>query len=57
MTDQDWLHIIPTEDLRDHEPRMTCWCRPTEDCDTPGLWAHHSMYLRERFEEGERLPS
>lgn len=44
-------------DLREHEPSMQCWCGPTEDRETDGLFIHHSMDGREKFETGERLAS
>jgi hypothetical protein len=55
----DNLRVIPVNDLRDHESLATCWCRPTEDEETPGLFVHHSMDRREEFEPdgGKRIPS
>ena len=47
-------HIVPLNDLRDHETNGSCWCKPTLD---DGVWLHHSMDGREAFETGERLPS
>lgn len=47
-------HIVPLNDLRDHETNGGCWCKPTLD---DGVWLHHSMDGREAFETGERLPS
>lgn len=50
-------HVIPLGDLREHDSTPQCWCTPTEDDETPGLWLHHAMDGREAFETGERLPS
>ncbi len=47
-------HIVPLNDLRDHDTNGSCWCKPTLD---DGVWLHHSMDGREAFETGERLPS
>ena len=47
-------HIVPLNDLRDHETNGSCWCKPTLD---DGVWLHHSMDGREAFETGDRLPS
>lgn len=47
-------HIVPLNDLRDHQTNGSCWCKPTLD---DGVWLHHSMDGREAFETGERLPS
>jgi len=53
----DTYHVIPMGDLRDHEATTTCWCKPVEDGDQPGLFVHTSMDGREAFETGERKPS
>ena len=50
-------HVYPLHDLREHDTDGGCWCHPTEDEDTPGLFLHHSMDGREQFETGERLMS
>ena len=49
-------HVIPTNDLREHENNANCWCNPTEDEDYPGVFVHHSMDRREEYETG-RKPS
>lgn len=48
------LHVVPTNDLRDHTSSVDCWCSPTEDKSEPNVYIHHSMDGREAFEEGER---
>jgi hypothetical protein len=50
------IHVIPLLDLREHESSADCWCKPTEDDDSPGVFVHHAMDLREQFEAG-RKPS
>ena len=47
-------HVIPIDDLRDHESSQVCWCNPTEDEECPNLFVHHSMDGREDYETGER---
>ena len=47
------LHVIPLNDLREHEVKVGCWCHPTEDDTTPDLWIHHALDGRERYETGE----
>lgn len=42
------VHIVPVNDLRDHEAKSACWCRPTE---VDGIWVHHSMDRREHTKE------
>lgn len=51
--DGQW-HILPINDLREHEERSDCWCKPTEDETEPDLWIHHAMDQRELYETGER---
>lgn len=50
-------HVIPLNDLREHELDKKCWCRPTEDLEYPELYMHHSADGREAFEEGRRQTS
>ncbi len=53
----DIVHVVPLNDLREHDSCATCWCNPTEDDEVPGVFVHHSMDGREAFESGERLLS
>jgi hypothetical protein len=48
-------HVIPCEDLREHDLTSDCWCRPFEDGEMPGLWAHNSMDRRELLEEAKGM--
>jgi hypothetical protein len=50
------LHVIPTNDLREHACSRHCWCGPTEDDEALGLFVHHSLDQRERYETGELKP-
>lgn len=51
MTDD--RHIVPVGDLREHDSLPSCWCKPTEDDECPGVWLHHSMDQREHtIEQG-----
>lgn len=53
----DW-HIIPLNDLREHEANGSCWCKPTlDDEGSEPIWIHNSLDGREAFETGERLLS
>jgi hypothetical protein len=47
------LHVVPMFDLREHESSWACWCKPTEDEENPGLWVHHALDGREKYETGE----
>jgi nicotinamide mononucleotide adenylyltransferase len=48
------VHVIPVEDLREHDVSVKCWCKPTPDDEEPWVWVHHSMDKREEYEEGRR---
>ena len=55
--EHDVLHVVPLNDMREHEAKTTCWCNPTQDDEEPRIWVHHALDGREDFEEGRRLPS
>lgn len=48
------FHVIPLEDLREHERSDDCWCHPDHD---NGVVTHAALDGREAFERGERVPS
>lgn len=47
-------HVVPLDDLKEHDVDGACWCHPTDD---EGVLVHHSMDGREKIETGERLAS
>jgi hypothetical protein len=47
------VHVVPIDDLREHEPSPACWCRPREA--EPRVFVHNSLDGRELYERGERL--
>jgi hypothetical protein len=47
----DYVHVVPVGDLREHDASTTCWCNPTQDDEEPLVWVHHSMDRREQYEE------
>ena len=47
-------HVMPLNDLREHDCAVDCWCRPTQDDECPEVWVHHSMDEREKYETGAR---
>jgi hypothetical protein len=49
-------HIIPNDDLYEHELMPTCWCKPTI-YEAEFIAVHNSADQREAFERGERKPS
>lgn len=52
------VHVVPLNDLREHDLNGSCWCKPTLDnTEASPIWIHHAMDGREAFETGERKPS
>ena len=49
------VHVVPANDMREHEPSPDCWCDP--EVTEHGSIVHASMDEREKFETGERKPS
>lgn len=49
----DLIHVVPLNDLRDHEVSIACWCHPTPDEDEPQIILHHALDQREKYETGE----
>lgn len=54
MTDKNVPHVLPINDLREHDETSQCWCKPIYD---EGIYIHNSMDGREKFETGERKMS
>lgn len=50
MTEQ-W-HILPQNDLREHEDKLSCWCYPL--LTSEGVIIHNALDEREKYETGER---
>lgn len=54
--DNYWrMHVVPRNDIREHEPHDKCWCNPTTN--DIGVIIHAATDEREKFERGERKPS
>lgn len=51
------IHVIPLDDLREHELTESCWCGVEHEDDLPHVVIHMSMDKREDFETGRRSPS
>ena len=45
------IHVVPIDDLREHEISPCCWCCPEED--EYGLVIHNALDKREAYERGE----
>jgi hypothetical protein len=52
-------HLIPVDDLREHEDSVDCWCQPEllDDDYLDSVYLHASMDGREAFASGERKVS
>lgn len=55
--DQVDFHVVPVDDLREHELAPSCWCTPLRDAIAPKVISHNALDQREKFETGERKPS
>ncbi len=49
------LHVVPVNDLREHEASPLCWCKPRPDDEEPLCYVHNSMDRREHTIEKGRL--
>lgn len=49
-------HVVPVDDLREHDLTPDCWCTPTVD-SVSFVAVHNAADQREKFERGERKPS
>lgn len=49
-------HIVPVDDLREHELEPTCWCKPEWDSDDC-TYVHNALDEREDYESGKRKPN
>ena len=49
-------HVIPTDDLKSHQPTAECWCKPFDPFGDADTLVHNAMDKREEFEQG-RLKS
>lgn len=47
----DTPHVVPIDDLREHDPNCACWCHPI--LDDEGVVIHNAMDRREQIERGE----
>lgn len=57
------IHVLPINDLKEHEETTTCWCNPKVEFADPetgeqyseGLVIHNSADGREFVEQAERI--
>lgn len=47
------IHVIPINDLRDHEESAECWCHPSPDDECDDVMVHNAMDGRELIETGQ----
>ena len=52
----DRVHVVPIDDLREHEQIEECWCSPViEHHENGDVVIHNSMDRREEYENGRKL--
>lgn len=49
-------HVVPEDDLREHDLSTRCWCVPIRE-DDDAIWLHNALDRRDEYERGERQPS
>lgn len=54
MSENADIHVMPINDLLEHQQSRNCLCNPEDD---EGVIIHNSLDGRENFETGKRLPS
>jgi hypothetical protein len=47
-------HVVPIDDLREHDLSWTCWCQPRPDTECDDVCVHNAMDQREQYEEGRK---
>lgn len=52
MQNTEKVHIVPIDDIRDHQDSIECWCEPFEVED--GVIVHNSLDGREKYENGAK---
>lgn len=53
----DQVHVLPMDDLKEHQESENCWCNPRRDEEELKLIIHNSVDQREKYETGERKPN
>lgn len=48
------IHVLPLNDLREHQEDVACWCKPKPDAEDERVIVHNAADGRESFERGER---
>lgn len=43
-------HVFPVDDLRPHEMKRRCWCKPVEEDNQFGqsIWVHNALDRRDK---------
>lgn len=49
--DNDGVHVVPVDDLKEHDIEPTCWCRPLVQHEQHRtLYIHNALDRREMYE-------
>ena len=46
------IHVLPIDDLKPHEEKEDCWCKPNVE---DGVAVHNAMDKREEYENGRPM--
>lgn len=50
------IHLLPVNDLREHDMDDECWCEPSSEPQTDGSFVmlHYAVHGRDDYEDGRR---
>lgn len=53
--EDEHIHVVPVNDIRDHYASADCWCEPEldEESEVP-VYIHNPGDGRDKYESGER---
>ena len=37
------IHVMPTNDIKEHEESFYCWCHPRRDSEQPSVVIHNAF--------------
>lgn len=55
MFDSNEIHVLPVNDLREHEASAFCFCKPKRDTERPEVYIHNALDRREFYENNPGL--
>ena len=56
FSSENGFHVLPINDLREHEENGNCWCIPRIEYEEfIPIYIHNSMDRREEYEQGRKV--